>query len=110
MISFFLRNAFPDNLLKIAFTIYKSKYVPHYKNDTNTNNTVIDYWQVKTDTKEGLNIVGVALCSIIFGLVLSSLKTKAKSFYEMIEVINQVSINLIIKIMWYVKIALILSI
>ncbi len=64
------------------------------------NNTSIDYWHVTTDTKEGLNIVGVALCSIIFGLILSSLKEKPKSFYEIIQVVNEVSINLIIKIMW----------
>ncbi|CAF1108062.1 unnamed protein product [Rotaria sordida] len=88
-----LRNLFPDNLVEAAFRSFATDLKANRTlisgpNETNYNKTIYKATVVKRD---GINVLGLLLFCIVFGILVSRLKEKAiilKDFFKaMLEVV-----------------------
>ncbi|CAF1677675.1 unnamed protein product, partial [Adineta ricciae] len=89
------RNLFPDNIMEAAFRsvgtdLKVNRTTVIGPNNTVYNKTIYDPMVVKRD---GINVLGLLLFCILFGIIISRLKEKAlilKQFFEaMLEVVMQ---------------------
>lgn len=100
-----IRNIFPDNMIQIGFQVYESKI--DYKNVINTtdknysNITILNDLEIKSGSRVGMNIVGLALYTVIFALVAAKMGNKSQVLFDLLEVINESCITIIKRVMWY---------
>ncbi|MEQ2289489.1 hypothetical protein AMECASPLE_033511, partial [Ameca splendens] len=92
-----IRNIIPSNLVEACFRKYKTVY--HSRESAVKHLEVIN---VTTETpmagtSDGINIVGLLVFSIAFGLILSSMGTEGKSLRDLINCLNK-TIMLLVKV------------
>jgi Na+/H+-dicarboxylate symporter len=57
-------------------------------------------WEVVPSSRNGLNVIGLALISTTFGYVLSKMGDQGKILLDIFETLNEASIIIIKKVMW----------
>ncbi len=94
----------------MAFVQYESKIVPknsridHSENSTNTSSDHVEYYIAVANERTGLNVLGLVMFCLTFGIVLSRLGSKGKFLIEFFEAINEAFVKLIGIVMMYAKI------
>jgi len=93
-----VRNAFPDNMIKVAFEVAKTRQVEiteiEFDEDTQTNITTTR--KIPDEgTDEGLNILGLVVASIAFGLVLTKMGDKGKPLIDFFKCLNDATMMLV---------------
>ncbi|XP_026168703.1 excitatory amino acid transporter 1-like [Mastacembelus armatus] len=95
-----LRNMFPSNLVAACFTKYKTVYSRSRShsdvNLTQTNNTI----QMQ-ELADGVNILGLLIFCIAFGLILGSMEKEAKPLRDFFDCFNKAIRQLISIAIWY---------
>ncbi|CAF3602432.1 unnamed protein product [Rotaria sp. Silwood1] len=90
-----IRNLFPDNIVQAAFQttgtkLTVKKQLVQGENNTTYNKTT---YNAVLEKRDGINVLGLLLFCILFGIIISRLKKKAlilKQFFEaMLEVVMQ---------------------
>ncbi|XP_055332680.1 excitatory amino acid transporter 3-like [Paramacrobiotus metropolitanus] len=117
-----IRNMFPPNLVSATFRQYKTQLVeplPPKINGTILNTTTLvkavvdnttgnitegpkDYshWIIKGTEIEGINIMGLVVFSIVFGITISRLGEKGKPLMLFFESLNEATMSIVAAIMW----------
>ncbi|XP_047224612.1 excitatory amino acid transporter 1-like [Girardinichthys multiradiatus] len=102
-----IRNIIPSNLVEACFRKYKTVYrsresaVKHLEVINVTTETPM------SGTSDGINIVGLLVFSIGFGLILSSMGTEGKPLRDLINCLNK-TIMLLVKVaIWYSPVGII---
>ncbi|CAF3562973.1 unnamed protein product [Rotaria sp. Silwood1] len=92
-----IRNLFPDNIVQAAFQttgtkLTVKKQLVQGENNTTYNKTT---YNAVLEKRDGINVLGLLLFCILFGIIISRLKKKAlilKQFSEaMLEVVTQLA-------------------
>ncbi|XP_042353401.1 excitatory amino acid transporter 1-like [Plectropomus leopardus] len=95
-----IRNMFPSNLVTACFIKYKTVYskIPSHNviNLTQKNDTV-----PMTATTDGVNILGLLLFCIAFGLTLGSMENEGKPLTDLFDCLNKATMHLISIVIWY---------
>ncbi|XP_067242325.1 neutral amino acid transporter A isoform X1 [Chanodichthys erythropterus] len=95
------RNLFPSNLVAAAFRSYVTDYkmilVGNGTNGT-LNNQKVPYG---TDA-DGMNILGLVLFAMVFGVALRKLGTEGEELIRFFNAFNEATMVLVSWIMWYV--------
>ena len=87
----------------MAFQVYESKVdnkIINLTNDSNSNMTILNNLEIKSGSRNGMNIVGLALYTVVFALVVSKMGDKSQVLFDLLEVINEACINIIKGVMW----------
>ncbi|XP_062615329.1 excitatory amino acid transporter 2-like [Saccostrea cucullata] len=96
-----IRNFFPDNLVTACFQKTQTKYshVPRVvmMNGTNSSVTVV---HKSLSSTSGVNILGLIIACLLFGITASTLGKRAKPFIELFETISIIVIKLLKWIIW----------
>ncbi len=105
-----LRNLFPANLVEAAFQ--SSKTCIYEKNMTKVPNTTIspdwvllngtNYTEETIDvhTAPGMNILGLVMFSVAFGLVISIMKEDGKPLADFFQALEGATMKLVIVVIW----------
>ncbi|CAF2586292.1 unnamed protein product [Rotaria sp. Silwood2] len=90
-----IRNLFPENIVQAAFQTTGTKLTVKKKLIVGENNTTYNktVYNAVLEKRDGINVLGLLLFCILFGIIISRLKEKAlilKQFFEaMLEVVMQ---------------------
>ena len=57
-------------------------------------------WEIVPSSRNGLNVIGLALIATIFGYVFSKMGEQGKILLDIFETINEACILIIKKVMW----------
>ncbi|XP_041848613.1 excitatory amino acid transporter 1-like [Melanotaenia boesemani] len=96
-----IRNMFPSNLVEACFRKYKTAYSSsnssekHLNEVNTTENTPIP------GTSDGINVLGLLVFSMAFGLILSSMETQGKPLRDFFDCLNQAIMLLVNTVIWY---------
>jgi hypothetical protein len=88
-------------MIQMGFQVYESKI--DYKSviDKNYSNiTILNDLEIKSASRIGMNIVGLALYTVIFALVAAKMGNKSQVLFDLLEVINETCITIIKRVMW----------
>ncbi|VDM99003.1 unnamed protein product [Thelazia callipaeda] len=105
-----LRNTFPENIVQATFQQVQTKYIPIKvkvleKNNSETleasANSSFTVMKPSVEYVSGMNVLGIIVFSISFGIVLSQLGEQARTMVEFFSVMDQVIMRLVMIIMWY---------
>ncbi|KAJ8248050.1 hypothetical protein GJAV_G00237670, partial [Gymnothorax javanicus] len=99
------RNLFPANLVAAAFRSYVTDYkmiaVGNYSNGT------LIYEKVPFGVEaEGMNILGLVLFALVFGVALRKLGAEGEEIIRFFNAFNEATMVLVSWIMWYVPIGI----
>ncbi|KAL3094992.1 hypothetical protein niasHS_006343 [Heterodera schachtii] len=89
-----IRNMFPENIVQATMQQMETTYVY----DANKTDVPLKY---KTVYKDGLNILGIIVFCISFGIVISQLGAQARIMVDFFAVLDLVIMRLVSLIMWY---------
>ncbi|XP_064173758.1 neutral amino acid transporter A isoform X1 [Anguilla rostrata] len=99
------RNLFPANLVAAAFRSYATNY-KMITAGNNTNGTLI-YEKVPVGMEiEGMNILGLVLFAMVFGVALRKLGDEGEELIRFFNAFNEATMVLVSWIMWYVPIGI----
>ncbi|KAI6230382.1 Excitatory amino acid transporter 2 [Aphelenchoides fujianensis] len=105
-----IRNMFPENIVQATFQQVQTKYVrvrPKVvkKNDTATlallNSGALDYLKPSVEYTAGMNVLGIIIFCIAFGIIVSQLGDEARIMIEFFSALDQVIMKLVSYIMCY---------
>ncbi|XP_056617152.1 neutral amino acid transporter A [Triplophysa dalaica] len=95
------RNLFPSNLVAAAFRSYATDYKTVFVG--NGTNGTLNYQKVPYGTElEGMNILGLVLFAMVFGVALKKLGTEGEELIRFFNAFNEATMVLVSWIMWYV--------
>ncbi|KAM6919215.1 excitatory amino acid transporter 1-like [Xenentodon cancila] len=94
-----IRNMFPSNLVEACFRKYKTVYSNNSNNSSEKQPGDINMTEIRTS--DGINVLGLLVFSIAFGLVLSSMETQGKPLRDFFNSLNKAILLLISKVIWY---------
>ncbi|XP_067277888.1 neutral amino acid transporter A [Pseudorasbora parva] len=95
------RNLFPSNLVAAAFRSYATDYKTVLVG--NGTNGTLNYQKVPYGTDaDGMNILGLVLFAMIFGVALRKLGTEGEELIRVFNAFNEATMVLVSWIMWYV--------
>uniref|UniRef100_A0A183BUK9 Amino acid transporter n=1 Tax=Globodera pallida TaxID=36090 RepID=A0A183BUK9_GLOPA len=89
-----IRNMFPENIVQATMQQMETTYVF----DVNNTDVPVKY---KPVYKDGMNILGVIVFCISFGIVISQLGERARIMVDFFAVLDLVIMRLVSIIMWY---------
>ncbi|KAI3414022.1 glutamate synthase [NADH] [Globodera pallida] len=89
-----IRNMFPENIVQATMQQMETTYVF----DVNNTDVPLKY---KPVYKDGMNILGVIVFCISFGIVISQLGERARIMVDFFAVLDLVIMRLVSIIMWY---------
>ncbi|KAK3573371.1 hypothetical protein QTP86_024607 [Hemibagrus guttatus] len=99
------RNLFPSNLVAAAFRSYATDYKMIAVGNT-TNGTVL-YQKVPVGTEaDGMNILGLVLFAMVFGVALRKLGAEGEELIRFFNAFNEATMVLVSWIMWYVPVGI----
>ena len=82
----------------MTFSLYETKLTPNY---TYLNNSIKEVnWEAMPSSRNGLNVIGLAFFSTLFGYVFSKMGDQGKILLDLFEALNEASIVIIKKVMW----------
>ncbi|XP_076601200.1 excitatory amino acid transporter 1-like [Chaetodon auriga] len=103
-----IRNMFPSNLVAACFSQYKTVYskskshgvvnVTQTREFSKTNNSDI---MPMPGTSDGVNILGLLVFCIAFGLILGNMENEAKPLRDFFDCLNKAIMHLISVVIWY---------
>jgi solute carrier family 1 (high affinity glutamate transporter) protein 2 len=101
-----IRNMFPENIVQATFQQVQTKYVkvrPKLlkRNDTVIAATALEYLKPSVEYTAGMNVLGIIVFCIAFGIVLSQLGDEARVMLDFFSVLDKVIMRLVSYIMWY---------
>ncbi|RNA12718.1 excitatory amino acid transporter 3 [Brachionus plicatilis] len=85
-----IRNLFPDNMIQVGLQLYQSNV------NVSSNN---EYFLV-AGFRSGLNIIGLAFYTSIFGIVVSKMENKGDILIKLSDIIYESCINIITIVMY----------
>ncbi|KAM9349880.1 excitatory amino acid transporter 1-like [Symphorus nematophorus] len=95
-----IRNMFPSNVVAAFFRKYKTVYSKSKSlgvaNLTQKNNTI-----PMPGTADGVNILGILVLCIAFGLILGNMENEAKPMRDFFDCLNKATMRLISVVIWY---------
>ncbi|XP_026873457.2 neutral amino acid transporter A [Electrophorus electricus] len=99
------RNLFPSNLVAATFRSYATDYkIIRVANGTNGT---LDYEKVPVGTdSEGMNILGLVMFAMIFGVALRKLGKEGEELIRFFNAFNEATMVLVSWIMWYVPVGI----
>ncbi|GCB66051.1 excitatory amino acid transporter 3 [Scyliorhinus torazame] len=105
-----LRNAFPENLIQASFQQYKSKRIEIKPviNSTagSTNETKASDYKVIGMYSLGLNVLGIIVFCLVFGIVIGQMGEKGKIIFDFFEALNEATMRIVQIIMCYMPIGI----
>ncbi|XP_012732917.2 neutral amino acid transporter B(0) [Fundulus heteroclitus] len=97
-----IRNIFPSNLVSAAFRSYVTSYRTVIKNSTQDNSLNLTVEMVPKGTEqEGMNILGLVVFAIVFGVALRKLGEEGEILIKFFNSFNEATMILVSWIMWY---------
>uniref|UniRef100_A0AAF5DQ33 Amino acid transporter n=2 Tax=Strongyloides stercoralis TaxID=6248 RepID=A0AAF5DQ33_STRER len=105
-----IRNMFPENIVQATFQQTQTKYVktrPKYvkSNDSETlkalANGTFDYMKPTVEYTSGMNVLGVIVFCIGFGIVVSRLGEEGRIMVQFFSTLDKVIMQLVLYIMWF---------
>ncbi|KAI3411161.1 hypothetical protein GPALN_003244 [Globodera pallida] len=109
-----IRNMLPDNLLGAALRQQQSAYFCTIDGKKTTSRALCEnrtallpeaqrdrFMRTELLNNDGSNILGIIVCSIAVGIVLSQMGEKARAMIDFFAVLDQVSMRIIGWVMWY---------
>lgn len=96
-----IRNFFPDNVVTACFQKTQTKYLQISRTVTlnGTNSTITEVQKVLSSTS-GLNILGLIVACLLFGITASNLEDRAEPFIAFFDTIAVLVIRLLNWIIW----------
>uniref|UniRef100_K7FG94 Amino acid transporter n=1 Tax=Pelodiscus sinensis TaxID=13735 RepID=K7FG94_PELSI len=99
------RNIFPSNLVSATFRSYATRYRElKRKNITNESGVINETLTEKVpwgDEVEGMNILGLVVFAIVFGIALRKLGPEGENLIKFFNSFNEATMVLVSWIMWY---------
>ncbi|XP_051258579.1 excitatory amino acid transporter 1-like isoform X2 [Dicentrarchus labrax] len=101
-----IRNMIPSNLIEACFRKYKTVYSRSVstgslgvinETETSENNDRVPV----PGTSDGINILGVLVFSVAFGLTLGSMGTEGKPLRDFFDCLNKAMMRLVSIVIWY---------
>uniref|UniRef100_A0A3P9P9X8 Amino acid transporter n=1 Tax=Poecilia reticulata TaxID=8081 RepID=A0A3P9P9X8_POERE len=114
-----IRNMFPSNLVEACFRKYltvnpssNSSGNPIGATNISTNSESCCYESVivmilSSGTSDGINVVGLLVFSIAFGLILSSMGSEGKPLRDLFNCMNKAIMRLVSIVIWYSPVGII---
>ncbi|CAG5896498.1 unnamed protein product [Menidia menidia] len=102
-----IRNMFPSNVVEACFRKYKTEYS---SGDSSGGYLSVSNETEKTPvpgTADGINVLGLMVFSVTFGLILSSMETKGKPLRDFFICLNKAIMLLVNVIIWYSPVGII---
>uniref|UniRef100_A0A915Q5L2 Amino acid transporter n=1 Tax=Setaria digitata TaxID=48799 RepID=A0A915Q5L2_9BILA len=105
-----LRNTFPENIVQATFQQVQTKYIPVKPKIIKKNSSEIlqaiangslTIMKPSVEYTAGMNVLGVIVFCISFGIVLSQLGEQARTMVDFFSIMDQVIMRLVMIIMWY---------
>jgi Na+/H+-dicarboxylate symporter len=93
-----LRNLFPDNLVQACFQSVRT--CVHMVNKT-TNNYTSEIEQIKLQSADGMNILGLVFAALAFGIVISIMGEKGKALADIFKSIEAATMKLVTIAIWF---------
>ncbi len=82
----------------MTFSLYETKLTANY---TYLNGSINDVtWEAMPSSRNGLNVIGLAFFSTLFGYVFSKMGDQGRILLDVFESLNEASIIIIKKVMW----------
>ncbi|KAL4641417.1 neutral amino acid transporter A [Arapaima gigas] len=99
------RNLFPANLVAAAFRTYTTDYKMVAVG--NLSNGTVTYQKVPKGVEtDGMNILGLVLFAIVFGVALRKLGTEGEELIRFFSSFNEATMVLVSWVMWYVPVGI----
>lgn len=92
---------FPDNIIQIGFVQYESKIVPKYKSDFKNKTQVIEYWYPIPGERPTMNVLGLVMFCLVFGLTISRMGNNGRLLFDLCEALNEALIQIIGYVMMF---------
>jgi Na+/H+-dicarboxylate symporter len=89
------RNLFPDNIVKISFSIHQTQLTPH-----NQSLNASSYLEISQITRDGLNVLGLVMTCVVFTIFLNQMEDEGRLVRDFIEILYKLSITIIRAVMW----------
>ncbi|XP_054855183.1 neutral amino acid transporter B(0) [Eublepharis macularius] len=100
-----IRNIFPSNLVSAAFRSYATTYETIKKNITGEEGVISENVTMQKVLKggevEGMNILGLVVFAIVFGIALRKLGAEGEILVKFFNSFNEATMVLVSWIMWY---------
>ncbi|VDO29537.1 unnamed protein product, partial [Brugia timori] len=105
-----LRNTFPENIVQATFQQVQTKYISVKPKIIKKNSSEIlqaiangslAVMKPSVEYTAGMNVLGVIVFCISFGIVLSQLGEQAQTMVDFFSIMDQVIMKLVMLIMWY---------
>ncbi|XP_029686935.1 excitatory amino acid transporter 1-like isoform X2 [Takifugu rubripes] len=97
-----IRNIFPANIVVACFRQYKTVYSANKNTQVNqSQQAILDEQMPTTVSVDGVNILGVLVICIAFGLILGSMENEAKPMLDFFDCLHKVTVRLINIAIWY---------
>nr|CRZ24905.1 BMA-GLT-1 [Brugia malayi] len=105
-----LRNTFPENIVQATFQQVQTKYISVKPKIIKKNSSEIlqaiangslTVMKPSVEYTAGMNVLGVIVFCISFGIVLSQLGEQAQTMVDFFSIMDQVIMKLVMLIMWY---------
>ncbi|XP_042296441.1 neutral amino acid transporter B(0) [Sceloporus undulatus] len=100
-----IRNIFPSNLVSASFQSYTTTYKLIKKNTTEEvgiiNETITELKIPIGKEVEGMNILGLVVFAIVFGIALRKLGPEGENLIKFFNSFNEATMVLVTWIMWY---------
>uniref|UniRef100_A0A3P9PBK1 Amino acid transporter n=1 Tax=Poecilia reticulata TaxID=8081 RepID=A0A3P9PBK1_POERE len=102
-----IRNMFPSNLVEACFRKYLT-----VNPSSNSSGNPIGATNISTNTpiagtSDGINVVGLLVFSIAFGLILSSMGSEGKPLRDLFNCMNKAIMRLVSIVIWYSPVGII---
>uniref|UniRef100_A0A673SUC9 Amino acid transporter n=1 Tax=Suricata suricatta TaxID=37032 RepID=A0A673SUC9_SURSU len=98
------RNLFPSNLVVATFRTYATDYGKVIHN-TSSGNVTHEKIPISTEI-EGMNILGLVLFALVFGVALKKLGSEGEELIRFFNAFNEATMVLVSWIMWYVPVGI----
>ncbi|VDK46528.1 unnamed protein product [Anisakis simplex] len=105
-----IRNMFPENIVQATFQQVQTTYVPVKPKILRKNTTEMllalangsmTVMRPSIEYTPGMNVLGIIVFCIAFGIVVSQLGEEARLMVEFFVIMDQVIMKLVMTVMWY---------
>lgn len=96
-----IRNMFPENIIQACFQQTESYYVEEEIGNSSLQENITTLRRHKLRFKDGMNVLGLIVFCIAFGIIIGQLEEKGKLMVDFFIVLNEIVMRLVFIIMWY---------
>lgn len=96
-----IRNMFPENIIQACFQQTESYYVEEEIGNSSLQENITTIRRHKLRFKDGMNVLGLIVFCIAFGIIIGQLEEKGKLMVDFFVVLNEIVMRLVFIIMWY---------